>query len=184
MKMRAIVLALYLAMAGVVAVRAEDFAQFSSQGLPGSKGIVVRLHHPAGWKKVESDDPLALAELRGPQGRLTAMLQVARSLRRAGLGESCQPERARTMLQHLAGDESDARVTDVFARETEGRPGFEFRYERKLEPDFLVARGVIVCLKDSRVLVTCAATGGTRAAVGEIEPVCRQVLDSLSISED
>lgn len=177
-------IALALALTSPVAIHAQDFTQFSSKGLPGSRGIDVRLRHPGGWKKVQSDDEMALAELRGAQGGRTAMLQVARGGRSAGLEALCNPERARTMLQRLGDDEADARVTDILARETEGRPGFEFRYERHVPPDFLVARSVIVCLKDSRVLVTCGATAASKSAVAEIEPVCRQVLDSLSISED
>ncbi|MDB5859530.1 MAG: hypothetical protein JWQ76_3219 [Ramlibacter sp.] len=178
------VTALALAFAFITAAHAEDFEEFSSKGLPGSKGIVVRVSHPAGWKKVQPDDELALAELRGPQGPLTGILQVARTGRRAGTDALCHPERARTILQHLADDEADTRVTDVFARTSEGRPGFEIRYERNLAPEFLLVRSVIACLKDSRVLVSCGATGETKKALAEIEPVCRQVLDSLSISEE
>jgi hypothetical protein len=163
---------------------AEDFGEFDSKGLPGSRGVVVRVRHPAGWKKVPVDDEMALAELRGPQGRLTGILQVARGRQRAGTEALCQPERALSMLRHLAAEESDARVTDVFARTSAGRPGYEVRYERNVAPSFLLVRSVIVCLKDSRVLVSCGATGGTKAALTEIEPVCRQVLESLSISEE
>jgi hypothetical protein len=162
--------------------RAQDLQEFNSAGLPGSQGIVVRMQHPASWKKVATDDELALAELQGPQGRLTGILQVARGPRQAGAAALCPPERAPSMLQHPA--EPDARVTEVFARTIEGRPGYEIRYERNTAPALLLVRSVIVCLKDSRVLVSCGATGPAKAALSAIEPVCRRVLDSLRISED
>ena len=126
---------------------------------------------------------MALAELRGPQGRLTGILQVGRGSLRPGMQSVCDPQRARTMLQKLEGDEADARITDVVARSSGGRPGFEMRYERNQAPDFLRVRSMIVCLKDSRILVSCGATGTVKAALADIEPVCRQVLESVSISE-
>lgn len=163
---------------------AQELRDFSSAGLPGSEGVVVRMRHPAGWKKVATDDPRALAELRGPHGRLTGILQIGRGQRQDDMQALCQPERARTMLQKLSAEESDTRVTDVFARTHEGRPGYEVRYERSNLPDFLLVRSLIVCLKDSRLVVSCGATGGNRAALAEIEPVCSQVLGTLSISEE
>jgi hypothetical protein len=175
---------LALTSAFISPARAEDFAEFNSMGLPGSQGVVVRVRHPAGWKQVAIDDDMALAELRGQQGRLTGILQIGRGRQRAGVETPCRPERARTMLLSPAAEESDARITDVFARKHEGRPGYEIRYERNNAPTFLLVRSVIVCLKDSRLVVSCGATGGLKAALAEIEPVCRQVLESLSISEE
>ena len=144
----------------------------------------MRVQHPLSWKQVPSDDYIALAELRGPQGRLTGILQIARGRQRTGPDAFCDRERARTMLQNLAADESDTRVTDVFARQIDGRPGYEIRYERNDAGSFLLVRSVIACLKQSRLLVSCGATGATKAALAEIEPVCRQVLESVSISEE
>jgi hypothetical protein len=176
--------ALALSCACLSPVGAQDLRQFSSKGLPGSQGVVVRVQHPIAWKMVDIDDDMALAELRGPHGRLTAILQVGRGRKRSGAETQCQPEEARTMLQDSAALESDARVTDVFARSSEGRPGYEIRYERNTAPDFLLVRSVIVCLKDTRVVVSCGATGALKMALADIEPVCRQVLGSLSIAEE
>lgn len=161
-----------------------DFKEFSTRGLPGSRGVVVRLQHPAGWKKVPVDDAGALAELRGAQGPLTGILQIGRGRRQPGTQAACQPERARTLLQSLAVTEPEARVTEVFARQHEGRPAYEFRYERNTPPDFLRVRGVIVCLKDSKLLVSCGALGPARAALAAIEPLCRQLLDSVTVVEE
>lgn len=172
-----------LALTCALSARAEALAEFSSQGLRGSHGLVVRLLHPASWKNVASDDELALAELQGPHGRLTGILQVARGRRQADIETLCRPERARTMLQNL-GPEESARVTDVVARGIGGRPGYEIRYERSNGRDFLLARSVVVCLKDTRLLVSCGATGETKAAVAAIEPVCKEVLGSLSVAEE
>ncbi len=163
---------------------AEDLATFDSAGLPGSQGVVVRLRHPSHWKAVRLDDEMALAELRGTQGGLTGILQVGRGGRHNDVQALCKPERARTLLQGIDEAEPGTRVTDVVARNHEGRPGFEVRYERKNPATFLVVRSVIVCLKDSRLLVSCGGEGRTRAAAAAIEPVCRQVIDSLSIRED
>lgn len=164
--------------------RAQDMAEFSSQGLPGSRGVVVRVSHPAHWKRVPVDDDLALAELRGRQGPLTGILQIGRGRPQADLASACQPERARTMLQQPIADEADARITDVVARKHGDRPGFEIRYERSTAPGFLLVRSLIVCLKDTRLVVSCGATGPAKAALPGIEPVCTQVLDSVAISED
>ena len=179
---RVVTAALALTSALSLPAPAQDFQEFSSAGLPGSQGVVVRMRHPASWKKVGTDDELALAELHGPQGQLTGILQVARGPRQANMEALCAPERARTMLENPA--EPDARVREVFARKVEGRPGFEIRYERNTAPSFLLVRSLIVCLKDSRLVVSCAGMGAPKAALGAIEPVCRQVLDSLRISED
>jgi hypothetical protein len=181
---KAFAIELALAFALVPAVHGEEFMEFSSKGLPGSQGVDVRVRHPAGWKKVDVEDDIGLAELRGPQGQLTGILQVARGLRRPGMEANCDPQRAPTLAQHLASDESDARVTDVFARSSEGRPGYEIRYERSKAPGFMLVRSRIVCLKDSKVLVSCGATANAKAALAGIEPVCRQVLDSLRITEE
>jgi hypothetical protein len=161
-----------------------DFREFDSARLPGSRGVSVRVRHPASWKKVEVDDEMALAELRGPQGRLTGILQIGRGRQQEGIEGLCRPERARTMLQSLGAEDSDVRVTDVVARQHEGRAGYEIRYERNQRRDYLQVRSLIVCLKDSRVVVSCGASGEAKAALAEIEPVCRQVFDSLRISED
>src|SRR4051794_37449546 len=142
--------ALALACAAVFPARAEDFREFSSKGLPRSDGIVVRVNHPAGWKKVALDDEMALAELRGPFGKATGVLQIGRGGRRADMEALCRPENARTMLRSLAGQEADTRVTDVFARKHQDRPAFELRYERNTAPTFTLVRSVIVCLKDSK----------------------------------
>ena len=177
-----LLLALACACAGQA--QADGFAEFNSKGLPGSEGIAVRVQHPSGWKRMPTDDAQAVAELRGPHGRLAAVLQIGRGLRRPGMDAHCAPERARTMLQKLSADESDTRVTDVVARRIDGRAGYEIRYERRNPPDFMLVHSAIACLKDSRVLVSCGATAANRAALAGIEPVCRQVLDSVRISED
>ena len=96
----------------------------------------------------------------------------------------CKPERARRMLQNLANAEQGTRVTDVQARQRQGRPAYEIRYERNNAPTFTVVRSVVVCLKDSQLLVSCAGSGKVKAAVTDIEPVCIRVLDSLDISEE
>jgi hypothetical protein len=164
--------------------RAGDLVEFSSQGLPRSEGLVVRLQHPPAWKKVDSDDPLALAELRGPQDGLTAILQVARGARRKDMEAVCRPERATEMLRTLAAEEADTRVTDVFARQYAGRPAYEIRYERGTTPDLLRVRSLIVCLKDTRLVVSCGAMGASKAALDGIEPACSRMFESLSITEE
>jgi hypothetical protein len=172
-----------LAFAGAVQAQ-EPMREFSSKGLPGSQGLVVRLQHPAAWRRVDSDDPLALAELRGPAGELTGILQVGRGLVRTDMAEACKPEAARTMLQNLGAQDPDTRVTDVVARPHEGRPAYELRYERSEPPDFLVVRSLVVCVKDSKLLVSCAGAGSSKAAAADIEPLCRQVLESLRVVEE
>jgi hypothetical protein len=177
---------LSLALAAGVAgsAQAQDTTRFDSRGLPRSEGLVVQVQHPSGWKRVEADDELALAELRGPQNNLTGILQVARGRRQADMAALCKPERATTMLRDVAGKEPGTRVTDVAARTHQGRAAFEIRYERDDAPLFLRVRSLIVCLKDSRLVVSCAGAGGAKAALPQIEPVCRQVLDSVTVSED
>lgn len=166
-------------------LRADELRDFSSRGMRGSQGVEVRLQHPASWKKVETDDPMALVELRGPQGALTGILQIGRGRRqRTDMEALCHPERARTMLQNPGVQEPATRVTEVVARTTAGRPGYEVRYERNNSPDFLLVRSAIICLKDSRLVVSCGATGARKAALHAIEPVCAQVLDSLRVTED
>ena len=187
MPLRILTASLLLASALAAAANAQElpgFAEFDSARLPGSRGVVVRVRHPAGWKKVEVDDDMALAELRGPQGRLTGILQIGRGRQQEGVEALCRPERARTMLQNLGAEESDVRITDVVARQHEGRPGYEIRYQRSNPPDYLQVRSLVVCLKDSRLVVSCGASGPGKAALADIEPVCRQVFDSLRISED
>ena len=164
--------------------QAQELREFSSKGLPGSEGMVLRVSHPAGWKRVAVDDDLALAELRGAQGRITGILQIGSGPQAPGVAASCTPDRARTLLQDPAEGEADARVTDVFARRHEGRPAYEIRYERNHPPDYLLVRSVVVCLPDRKVVVSCGATGSPRAALAEIEPVCGHVLGSLRISEE
>lgn len=176
--------ALALAGLAVSAAHAEDLHTFDSTGLPGSEGVVVRVSHPPSWRKVALDDPMALAEFRGPEGQLTAILQIGRGARQRDMEALCKPERARTMLQGLADNEPDARVTDVVARRHEGRPAYEIRYERSNAPGFLLVRSLMVCLKDTRLLVSCGAEARTRSGLADIEPVCRRVLDSLTISEE
>ena len=163
---------------------AQEFREFSSQGLPGSEGVAVRVSHPSHWKKVEVDDEMALAELRGTRGPLTGILQVGRGQLRHDMASACAPERARTMLQNLAAEDADARVMEVFARRHEGRAAYEVRYERKHPPAFMAVRSLIVCLKDSRVVVSCGALGPAKALLAEMDPVCGQVLESVRISED
>jgi hypothetical protein len=166
-------------------LRADEFREFSSRGLRGSADLDVRVQHPASWKKVETDDEMALVELRGPQGALTGILQIGRGRRqRTDMEALCHPERARTMLQNPGVQQPDTRITDVVARTTAGRAGYEVRYERNNPPDFLLVRSAIVCLKDSRLVVSCGASGERRSALAAIEPVCAQVLDSLRITED
>ena len=160
--------------------RADEFRAFSSKGLPRSEGIEVRVWHPAHWRRVAIDDDMALAELRGPQGRLTGILQIGRGRPRQDMKQLCRPERARTMLQ----GEQEARVTEALARQREGRPAFEIGYERNDAPTFMRVRSVIVCLKDSQLVVSCGAAGAAKPALAQIEPVCRRVLESLTISEE
>jgi hypothetical protein len=126
---------------------------------------------------------MALAELRGPEGGLTGILQVGRGQRRNDLAAVCKPEQARTMLER-AGEQPGVQVTDVFARKHEGRPAFEIHYERDAPPDHLLVRSLVVCLKDTRLVVSCGATGTDKAGLGAIEPVCRQVLGSLTVTEE
>lgn len=163
--------------------QAQELREFSSKGLPRSEGIVVRVSHPPQWGKVASDDPMVLAELQGPQGPLTGVLQVGRGQRREDMESLCRPERARTMLQGIADAEPGARVTEVFARRHEGRPAFEIRYEKKEAPTFTAVRSVIVCLQDSQLVVSCGGAGEAKHLLAGIEPVCRRVLDSLTVSE-
>ena len=75
-------------------------------------------------------------------------------------------------------------MMEVFARQHEGRPAYEVRYERKHAPAFMAVRSLIVCLKDTRVVISCGALGQSKTALAEMEPVCRQVLESVRISED
>jgi hypothetical protein len=167
-----------------VAAHAEPFAEFSTQGLPGSGGLAVHLRRPAAWKAVPADDPQVLAEFRGPEAPLTGILQIGRGQRRDDMATLCEPGRARTMLQDVATREPGTRVTDVFARRIEGRAAYELRYERSDAPGFLAVRTVIVCLKDTRLVVSCAGAAPRKTALAAIEPLCRQVLESLSVTEE
>lgn len=178
-----VVVVLAVTLAATSLAHAQDLKEFNSNGLPRSQGIIVRMSHPAQWRMVPVDDPMALAELRGPHGSLTATLQIARGRQRNDMEALCKPERARRMLQHLAGGEQDTRVTDVQARARQGRPAYEIRYERNNAPTFTVVRSVLVCLKDSQLLVSCAGAGKAKAAVAGIEPVCSRVLESLDVTE-
>lgn len=162
---------------------AADLQEFSTAGLPRSEGIVVRVAHPAAWRRVDTDDPSAIAELRGPQGRVSAILQVGRGEKRADIAAVCEPQRAATMLQNVSAQEPGTHVTEVFARKLDGRPAFELRYERRNDRQLLAVHSLIVCLKDTRLLVSCAGVGA-KNALPDIEPVCRQVLDSVSVQED
>jgi len=162
----------------------KAFRTFDTRGLPHSDGVVVRVNHPARWKPVPVEDEMALAELRGPQGALTGILQIGRGRQRQDMEALCRPERASSMLQSLAAQEPGTRVTDVVARRIAGRPAFELRYERGTDAGFLRVRSLIVCLKDSRLLVSCGASGPARSALAAIDPVCTRVLDSLSITEE
>jgi hypothetical protein len=159
---------------------AQDFRELRT----GAAGVVVRVRHPVQWQQVVPQDAGALAEVRGPQGPLTAVLQVGLGQPRADIASVCKPERALTMLQNLQGDEADARVTDVVARTHEGRAAYDVRYERHDAQEFLRVHSLVVCTSERRVLVSCGATGRTRPAVAAIDPVCRQVMDSVSISEE
>jgi hypothetical protein len=163
---------------------AQGLQEFSTMGLPRSRGVVVRVKHPSNWKRVAVDDEMALAELRGRQGPLTGILQIGRGRQRGDMASECKPERARTMLQGVSAQDPDTRVTDVFARSHQGRPAFEIRYERRDPPTFMRVHSVIVCLKDSKLVVSCAGSAEARAALDAIEPLCTQVLGSLSVSED
>lgn len=179
-----IVATLAVTIAAMSLARAEDFREFNSKGLPRSQGVVVRVSHPPQWRMVPVDDAMALAELRGPHGSLTGILQIARGRQRNDMGTLCKPERVHTMLQNLTGGEQDTRVTDVLARQHQGRPAYEIRYERNNAPTFTVVRSVIVCLKDSQLVVSCAGAGKAKAAATGIEPVCSRVLESLAITEN
>ncbi len=163
---------------------AEDFKEFTSQGLPRSQGFVVRLNHPPQWQKVPTADEMALAELRGPQDGLTGILQIGRGRQRKDIATLCTAERARTMLGNLTARDPDTRVTDVVARPHQGRPAYEIRYERNKPQNFLLVRSVVVCLKDSQLVVSCAGAGGAKPAVAAIAPVCQRVLESLKITEE
>jgi len=178
-----IVATLAITLAAMSLARAEDFKEFNSEGMPRSQGVVVRVSHPPQWRMVPVNDGMALAELRGPHGRLTGILQIARGRQRTDMETLCKPERARMMLQNLTSGEQDTRVTDVLARQRQGRPAYEIRYERNNAPTFMVVRSVVVCLKDSQLLVSCAGAGKVKAAVAGIEPVCSRVLESLDITE-
>ena len=175
-----------LALACVLApaAPAQGLQEFSTTGLPRSDGLAVRVKHPSHWKRVAVDDDMALAELRGRQGRLTGILQIGRGRQRGDMAAACRPELASTMLQGVSAQEPDTRVTDVVARSHQGRPAFEIRYERNNAPTFMRVHSVIVCLKDSKLVVSCAGMADTRPALAAIVPVCTQVLASLSISED
>ncbi len=161
----------------------EAWASFDSRGLPRSEGARVRLQHPPGWKRVAPSDAMALAEWEGTQGELTSVLQVARGRPQTDMEALCRPERARTLLQDIAGHEPGTRMTDVVARKVQGRPAYELRYERHVPPDHLLARSLIVCLQSTRLLVTCGVSGPLKNALVEAEPVCRQVLESLEVEE-
>ena len=163
---------------------AADLQEFSTAGLPRSDGIVVHVLHPVGWERVPTEDPEVLAELRGAQGPVTGILQVGRGEKRDDIASVCQPERAVTMLQNLATQEPGTRVTDLFARKHQGRPAFELRYERNAGGRFMAVRSLIVCLKDTRLVVSCAGVAAKKNALADIEPVCRQVLESVAISEE
>lgn len=67
-----------LASAWIAAAPAQPapFAVFSTQGLPGSQGLEVRVRHPAASKPVPTEDAYALAELRGPEGKLELKTQL------------------------------------------------------------------------------------------------------------
>ena len=179
-----IVATLAVSFAAMSLARAEGFREFNSKGLPRSQGVVVRVNHPPHWQMVPVGDDMALAELRGRHGSLTGILQIARGRQRKDMGTLCKPERASKMLRNLTGGEQDTRVTDVLARQRQGRPAYEIRYERNNAPGFMVVRSVVVCLKDSQVLVSCAGAGEMKATVSGIERVCSRVLDSLAISEE
>jgi hypothetical protein len=176
--------AIAFAFSTAVSARAEEFKLFDTSGLPRSQGIAVRVNHPPLWQRVPPEDEMAVAELRGPQGGLTGILQIGRGRQRSDMESLCKPERARTMLQSLTAGDEDARVTDVVARPHQGRPAYSVRYERNSAPAFVAVHSLIVCLKDSQLLVSCAGTGPSKAAVAEIAPVCARVLDSVSITED
>jgi hypothetical protein len=179
-----LVATLAVTFAAMSLARAEDFREFNSKGLPRSQGVVMRVNHPSQWQRVPVADEMALAELRGPHGSLTGILQISRGRQRNDIATLCKPERARTMLQNLTGAEQDTRVTDVRASQRQGRPAYEIRYERNNAPTFMAVRSVVVCLKDSQVVVSCAGAGEKKAAVTGIEPVCSRVLDSLDIAEE
>jgi hypothetical protein len=181
---RRIVAVLALACAAPLPALAQEFRDFSSKGLPGSQGVVVRLSHPAHWRPVIVDDAMALAELRGPEGKATGILQVGRGRQRQDMESLCRPERARTMLQNLAAAGDDARVTEAVARRRDGRPAFELAYERNEAPALLQVRSVIVCLKDTQLVVSCGGTATAKPALAAIAPVCARVLESLAIAEE
>lgn len=181
---RVLIAASAVACAALAPARADEVRVFSSRGLPGSDGIEVRVSHPAHWRKVPLTDEGALAELRGRHGRVTGILQIGRGRQRQDMDVLCQPERARTMLRNIGAQEQDARVTQATASRREGRPAFEVTYERNHAPDFMRVHSAIVCLKDTQLVVSCGAAAETKAALGELEPVCRRVLESLSIVEE
>lgn len=178
------VAALALACVFAAPASAQEVQEFSTQGLPRSEGLVVRVKHPSHWRRVPVDDEMALAELRGRQGALTGILQIGRGRQRDDLASACQPERAATMLQGISAQEPDARVTDVIARRHEGRPAFEIRYERNRAPDLMRVRSLVVCLRDTKLLVSCAGMAQAKTALDAIEPLCAGVLGSVSITED
>jgi hypothetical protein len=173
-----------LGCAAAALAQAGDFSEFDTQGLPRSQGIVVRVSHPAHWRKVPSDDEMAIAELRGTEAGLTGILQIGRGRQRSDMESLCRPERASTMLRGLTEGDPDTRVTDVVARTHQGRPAFALRYERNSAPTFMVVHSLIVCLKDSQLLVSCAGEAGSKIASTAIAPVCARVLESIRIAED
>ena len=165
---------------------AQAWATFESRGLPRSQGVLVRVPHPADWRRVAPEDELALAELRGAQAGLTGILQIARGQRHADIGALCRPERARTMLADLEAQAPGTRLTDVVARAHKGRPGFELRYERADERQVLRVHTRIICLRDSRLVVSCAASADLRQRqrLDELAPVCARVLEGVEVSEN
>lgn len=88
------------------------------------------------------------------------------------------------MLRSVTAESPDARVLDVVARKHQGRPAYDIRYERKDGGEFMLVRSIMVCMKDSKVLVSCGGAGKTKAGVAAIEPVCGRVLESLAIEEE
>lgn len=170
--------------AATASAQADDFREFSSRGLPRSQGVVVRVSHPPQWRRVPLDDEMAIAELRGPQGGLTGILQIGRGRRRNDIETLCKPDRARTMLAQVTATNNDARVTDVMARAHQGRPAYDIRYERNDPPDFMVVRSVVVCLRDSQLVISCAGAAEAKAALAAIDPVCSRVLESVTITEE
>jgi hypothetical protein len=183
---RALLPALALAcIAGPSPSLSQALGEISIRDASRAPGVLsVRVQRPLEWKPVVPDDPQALAELRGPLDGLGGTLQIGRGARVHDIAALCAPHRAPTMLRAVESAEPGTRVTEVRATTHQGRPAFAVGYERRAAAEYTRVHSLIVCLQDSRLLVSCAGTGASKAALSRVDPVCRQVLESLQVTEE